>query len=257
MEPVRPVNAPAAGGRAISSSPVDDPAPRPRPAWRTIAGRVVDLEPLDADRHAADLWDAAREEDAGGEEIRHASWTWLPYGPFADAATMTIWIGRRAGGNDPLFFAVREKAAGRVSGFVALLNIRPQDAVLEIGHIWLAPRLQRTTAATEAIALMLRHGFDDLGYRRIEWKCNACNIPSRNAALRFGFVFEGVFFRHMIVKGHNRDTAWYSLLADEWPARRAALDAWLRPENFDAHGRQRTRLARAEDPGRRPADTRS
>ncbi|MFO1153980.1 MAG: GNAT family protein [Rhodospirillales bacterium] len=211
-----------------------------------MAGRYVDLEPLDAVRHGADLWQAAEEEGASG-----ASWAWLPYGPFPDAPALTAWIGQAAGSSDPLFYAVRERAPARVSGFVSLLNIRPGDAVLEIGHIWLAPRLQRTTAATEAIALLLRHGFDDLGYRRIEWKCNACNLASRHAALRFGFVFEGIFFRHMIVKGRNRDTAWFSILADEWPERRAALDAWLQPENFDADGRQRVPLRRQEERGER------
>jgi RimJ/RimL family protein N-acetyltransferase len=226
--------------RTISTAAVDDPNPRQRPRLRALAGHFAELEPLDAGRHGGDLWEAADEEDAG-----RASWTWLPYGPFADAEALSAWIAERTKGDDPLFYAVRERAHGRASGFVALLNIRPKDAVLEIGHIWLAPRLQRTTAATEAIALLLGHAFDDLAYRRIEWKCNACNIASRNAALRLGFVFEGVFFHHMIVKGCNRDTAWYSLLAEEWPSRRSALASWLAPENFDALGRQRAPLARA------------
>jgi RimJ/RimL family protein N-acetyltransferase len=230
----------AGAGRIVTAADVDDPTPRRRPARHKLTGIFVDLEPLDAERHARELWEAAEEEDAS-----RASWTWLPYGPFADAAALAAWIAGRTAGNDPLLYAVRERVHARASGFVGLLNIRPKDAVLEIGHIWLAPRLQRTTAGSEAIALLLRHAFDDLAYRRVEWKCNACNAASRNAALRFGFVYEGVFFRHMIVKGRNRDTAWYSLLAEEWPARRAALAAWLAPGNFDAHGRQRSPLARA------------
>jgi RimJ/RimL family protein N-acetyltransferase len=230
----------AGGVRIVSAAAVDDPTPRRRPLRRTLTGRFADLEPLDAERHGGDLWEAAEEGEAG-----RASWTWLPYGPFADAPALSAWIGGRTQGDDPLLYAIRERAHGRVSGFVGLLNIRPKDAVLEIGHIWLAPRLQRTTAATEAIGLLLGHIFDDLAYRRVEWKCNACNLASRAAALRLGFVFEGVFFRHMIVTGCNRDTAWYSLLAEEWPPRRAALASWLAPENFDADGRQRAPLPRA------------
>ena len=244
MEPLRAVRGGEDIGRAVSDAAVDDPHPRRRPARQRLTGSFVELEPLDAARHGADLCEAADEEDAP-----RASWTWLPYGPFVDAAAFTAWLARRAAGDDPLFFAVRERAQGRASGFVSFLNIRPADAVLEIGHIWLAPRQQRTTAATEAIALLLRHAFDDLDYRRVEWKCNACNGASRRAALRFGFVFEGVFFRHMIVKRRNRDTAWFSLLAEEWPARRAALESWLAPENFDASGRQRSPLARLEGEG--------
>ena len=240
MEPLRAVSTAAGPGRTVSTAAVDDPKPRHRPERRALAGSFVELEPLDAGRHARDLWEAADEEDAC-----RGSWTWLPYGPFADAAAFASWLARRAAGDDPLFFAVRVRAQARASGFLSFLNIRPKDAVIEIGHIWLAPRLQRTTAASEAIALLLRHAFDDLGYRRVEWKCNACNAASRQAALRFGFVFEGVFFRHMIVKGRSRDTAWFSLLAEEWPERRAAFASWLAPENFDARGRQRSPLARS------------
>ena len=144
--------------------------------------------------------------------------------------------------DDPLFFAIIEQASGKASGMASYLNIVPDMGCIEIGHIWFAPPLQKTRAATEAIFLMMRHVFDDLGYRRLEWKCNALNEASMRAARRFGFTYEGTFRQHMVVKGRNRDTAWFALLDREWPAVRAAFERWLAPENFDGQGRQRMSL---------------
>lgn len=225
VEPLRPLSTAAV-----------EPVPSGRLPLRSgLSGHWASLEPLDPARHGEALFAAAGDA---------AIWTWLPYGPFADRQAFSSWLGDCAGVADPLFFAIRENASARVSGMLSFLNIRPRDGVVELGHIWFSPALQRTAAATDALTLPLRHAFDDLGYRRLEWKCNAANVPSRRAAERLGFRFEGIFYRHMIVKGCNRDTAWFSLLADEWPARRAALDAWLDPVNFDAAGRQRQPLRR-------------
>jgi RimJ/RimL family protein N-acetyltransferase len=205
------------------------------PGRETLAGRHVRLEPLDADRHAGDLLAAA----AGDPEL----WTYLPYGPFADREAMHAHLAAQARSEDPLFFAVVDARSGRAVGVVSYLRIEPAHGVIEIGHIWFGAPLQRTPGATEAIYLLARHAFDDLGNRRLEWKCDNANARSRRAAERFGFTFEGVFRQHMLVKGRNRDTAWYALLDGEWPAARAAFEAWLDRANFDADGRQRRALA--------------
>jgi RimJ/RimL family protein N-acetyltransferase len=167
----------------------------------------------------------------------------MAYGPFESQAVFTAWLDERAASKDPVFYAVIDRAAGAARGMMSYLRIEPEHRVIEIGHIWFAPVLQRTRQATEAIYLMARHAFDDLGYRRLEWKCNALNAASRRAAERFGFTFEGIFRQHMIVKGGNRDTAWYSIIDGEWPIRRAAFEDWLSPENFDSSGRQRRSLS--------------
>jgi RimJ/RimL family protein N-acetyltransferase len=211
--------------------------PATPPAHRPLPGTRVRLEPLDPEGHAEDLLAAA-----GGDP---RLWDYLPYGPFGDAAELRAWLAERAASTDPLFLAILDNATGRASGVVSYLRIEPEHRCIEIGHIWFGAPLQRTPAATETIYLLARHAFDDLGNRRLEWKCDAANARSRRAAERFGFTFEGVFRQHMIVKGHNRDTAWFSLLDSEWPAARAAFEAWLRPENFDADGRQRRPLAGA------------
>ena len=211
--------------------------PAAAPAHRPLIGTRVRLEPLDPDRHAADLLAAA-----GGDP---RLWDYLPYGPFADAAELRAWLAERATSTDPLFLAVVDTETGRASGVVSYLRIEPEHGCIEIGHIWFGAGLQRTPAATETVYLLARHAFDDLGHRRLEWKCDAANARSRRAAERFGFTFEGVFRQHMIVKGRNRDTAWFALLDSEWPAARAAFEAWLSPENFDADGRQRSPLAAA------------
>jgi RimJ/RimL family protein N-acetyltransferase len=209
--------------------------PARRPTHRALTGERVRLEPLDPERHAEDLLAAAQ----GDPQL----WRYLPYGPFAGVAELRSWLAEHAPSADPLFLAVVDTATGRAGGVVSYLRVEPVHGCIEIGHIWFGAQLQRTPAATETIYLLARHAFDDLGHRRLEWKCDAANARSRRAAERFGFTFEGVFRQHMIVKGRNRDTAWFSLLDGEWPAARAAFEAWLAPANFDADGRQRHSLA--------------
>jgi RimJ/RimL family protein N-acetyltransferase len=213
------------------------PARRPDPG-ATLAGARVRLEPLDVPRHADDLFAAAQ-----GDGADPRLWEYLAYGPFADAAAFRAHLAAQEGSTDPLFYAVVDLATGRAAGVVSLLRIEPDHGAIEIGHVWFGGPLQRTPQATEAIHLLARHAFDDLGNRRLEWKCDAANARSRAAAERFGFTFEGVFRQHMVVNGRNRDTAWFSILDGEWPAVNAAFTAWLAPENFDAAGRQRRALA--------------
>ncbi len=157
----------------------------------------------------------------------------MGYGPFADFASFETWLVERAASKDPLFYAVMDFATGRAAGMASYLRMAPADGVIETGHIWFTPLLQRTRQATEAIFLMARYAFDTLGNRRFEWKCNARNAPSRRAAQRFGFTFEGIFRQHMVIKGRNRDTAWYAMTDREWPGIKAAFEAWLDPANFD------------------------
>jgi RimJ/RimL family protein N-acetyltransferase len=223
---------------AAIGPPVDPPPSGRAPERRVFEGAQVRLEPVEVAAHGDSLYRLShgRPEDA-------ALWTYLPYGPFADEGAFERWLDERAASQDPLFFAVVERGSGAASGMASYLNIVPANGCIEIGHIWFAPPLQRTRAATEAIFLMMRHVFDDLAYRRLEWKCDALNEASRRAARRFGFTYEGTFRQHMVVKGRNRDTAWFSLLDREWPAVRAAFERWLSPHNFDADGRQRTSLS--------------
>jgi RimJ/RimL family protein N-acetyltransferase len=202
-----------------------------------LRGRHVLLRPVDPGADAGSLYRASHPPE-GDERI----WAYLPYGPHESVAALAAWLREAALSEDPLFFAIAPLPAEEPLGIAAYLRITPEQGVIEIGHIWFGTPLQRTVAATEAIFLLARHAFDDLGYRRLEWKCNALNAASRGAAERFGFRFEGVFRRHMVVKGRNRDTAWYSIVDDEWPAIRAAFDTWLAPENFGSDGEQRTSL---------------
>jgi RimJ/RimL family protein N-acetyltransferase len=211
--------------------------PARRPARTTLSGRWVSLAPLDPAIHADALFEAAN----GGDKDR--VWTYLFDGPYADRAAFRAAIEAKAASEDPLFFAILDQASGRPLGYQTFLRIEPQHRVIEVGNILYTPAMQRSIGATEAQYLFARHVFDDLGYRRYEWKCNALNAPSRRAALRYGFSFEGVFRQHMIVKGRNRDTAWYAMLDTEWPARKAAFEQWLAPGNFDASGRQRIALS--------------
>jgi RimJ/RimL family protein N-acetyltransferase len=196
----------------------------------------VTLRPVVPAEDAASLYQISHPPD-GDPEI----WTYLPYGPFADAAAYRNWLAAHAGAVDPRFFTV--VAAGTQAGVVSLLAIEPAHGTIEIGHVWFGPALQRTPAATEAIFLLARYAFDELGYRRLEWKCNALNAASRRAAERFGFRYEGTFAQHRVYKGRNRDTAWFAITDGRWPRLRAAFVAWLAPENFDAAGRQRQSLA--------------
>jgi RimJ/RimL family protein N-acetyltransferase len=200
-----------------------------------IVGESVTLEPLDASRHASRLYAAI----AGADHL----WEFLPYGPFDSERSFTVWLAANAASADPLFYAIVDPASGEPLGVGSYLRIAPEHGVIEIGHLLFTPRLQRTRQATEAIYLWSRNAFADLGNRRLEWKCNALNVPSRRAAERFGFTFEGVFRQHMVVKGRNRDSAWYSITDGEWPARRTAFEAWLSPDNFDSEGMQRHSLA--------------
>ena len=193
------------------------------------------LEPLDAARHGDDLF----RNSAGAD----STWDYLAYGPFASHDEFVHWLESRQPLDDPLTFAITDRTSGEARGLESLMRIDAPNGVIEIGHIWLSPRLQRTRHATEAIYLLSRYIFDELGYRRYEWKCDALNQSSRRAAERYGFVFEGIFRQHMVIKDRNRDTAWYSILDGEWPSRRAAFESWLRPENFDDGGDQRRSLS--------------
>lgn len=213
--------------------------PRSRPQRTALEGRYVRLEPLDAALHGDDLFAAGAGDDAP------ALWRYLAEHPITQRRDFDGWIEKASASPDPLFFAAIDKGTGRTEGRLALMRIDPAHGVIETGNILFGPRLARMRAATEAIYLQARHVFEDLGYRRFEWKCNADNAPSRRAALRFGFSFEGIFRQHMVVKGENRDTAWYAMLDHEWPKLRQAYDAWLDPMNFDENDLQRTSLAAA------------
>ena len=210
--------------------------PRPRPGRVTLEGRYCRLEPLDPAKHGDAMFDASMGPDA--ERL----FRYLFDSP-QDRASYEGWLERSARSEDPLFFAVIDRATGRAEGRQTLMRITPEHGVIEIGNILWGPRIARTRVATEAFFLHARYIFEELGYRRFEWKCNNANEPSRRAAARFGFTFEGVFRQAMVVKGRNRDTAWFSILDDEWPRLAAAYDRWLAPGNFDEEGVQRSGLA--------------
>jgi RimJ/RimL family protein N-acetyltransferase len=208
--------------------------PAPLPRREPLYGRHVMLEPLDAELHTADLWQAVH----GHDEV----WTYLADGPYHDEGALRRAVEEKQVSTNAVFFGLLTEVNGCTEGYASYMRMDPANGVIEVGNILMAPSLQRTTAATEAMYLMARHVFEDLGYRRYEWKCNAANAPSRRAALRLGFTFEGIFRQHMIVKCQNRDTAWFSMLDSEWPARKAAFEAWLDPANFDDAGKQRKSL---------------
>ena len=216
---------------------MSQPKPAQAPSRTVLAGRYVRLEPL-APSHAAELYRASTPPDAAER------FAYLFEAPPASAAAMQAWVDTAAAATDPLMFAVIDQASGDIRGRQALMRIVPEHGVIEIGSIYWGPGLAQTRGATEALYLFARHIFDDLSYRRFEWKCNNRNEPSKRAAARFGFTFEGVFRQHMIIKGENRDTAWFSMLDTEWPARKAAFEAFLDPTNFDADGGQISPLAR-------------
>lgn len=220
---------------AFVDAPLDC-APGKRPQRTTLDGRVVSIVPLDPVGHASTLYEATRGKENAG------LWRYLFEGPFASRAEFDSHVRQKASLDDPLAFAIIERSSGEAVGWASYMRIEPAHRVIEVGSILYSPRLQRTVGATEAMYLMARHVFEDLGYRRYEWKCNALNAPSRSAALRLGFTFEGIFRQHMIIKRQNRDTAWFSMLDSEWPKRKAAFERWLDPVNFDESGRQKISL---------------
>jgi RimJ/RimL family protein N-acetyltransferase len=209
-----------------------DATPAQRPSTVTLEGRYGHVERL-SQHHDAALWNAVK----GHDHI----WTYMSYGPLADFAAFSKWLAGRVKLDDPYSYAIIDRS-GQAVGIATLMEIRPAMRVVEVGNILYSPSLQRTPLGTEAQFLLARYAFETLGYRRYEWKCNALNAPSRRAAFRYGFVFEGILRQHMIVKGKSRDTAYFSLLDSEWPARKAAFERWLAPQNFDAEGRQKTSL---------------
>ena len=210
--------------------------PRERPTRKVMEGRYVRLEPLDAARHGDGLYEATATPD-GEERFR-----WLYDEVPGSRADFQSWLDKAAATEDPLHFAVIDRASDRISGRQTFMRMDPANGVVEIGNILWNPPVARSPAATEAQFLFARHVFDDLGYRRYEWKCNNSNAPSKRAAERFGFQFEGVFRKHLIVKGRNRDTAWFAMVDDDWPLVRQAFEEWLDPANFDSEGRQKRRL---------------
>lgn len=204
----------------------------PRPDAETLPGRYCTLEHLDADRHADSLYDAY----AVAQDDR--DWTYLPYGPFRDRAAYRAWAHDAAQSADPLHYAVVDRTTGRVSGTLALMRHDPGNGVIEVGNVVFSRGMQRTPMSTEAQFLLMRYVFDDLGYRRYEWKCDSLNTPSCRAAERLGFAYEGTFRQAVVYKGRNRDTAWYAIVDGDWPRIRAAYEAWLAPTNFTGDGRQ-------------------
>lgn len=210
------------------------------PARVPLEGREVRLEPLNVDAHADDLFEASH-----GTETARRIWDYLTMGPYPSSEDYRAEIRAQAIAFDPVFYAVILKHSGRAAGQMSYLDINAVHGSIEIGHIWFSPELQGSRAGLEALYLTMRHAFDDLGYRRLQWRCNALNKKSRKMALRLGFVFEGIFYNHMVAKGRNRDTAWYSIAEEEWPARRDLIEAWLGVENFDDDGRPRISLAEA------------
>ena len=221
--------------------PIGVPLPgwiaRPHPPRTAMAGHFCTVEPLDPARHAADLHAAYLLDKEG------RNWTYLPYGPFARFDDYRAWLERACLGDDPLVHAIIERHSGRAAGVAGLMRIDPAAGVIEVGGINYATPLQRTPAATEAMYLLMRRVFDELGYRRYEWKCDSLNAPSRAAALRLGFRYEGMFRQATVTKMRNRDTCWFSILDSEWPALKQAFERWLDPSNFDTAGRQRQSLS--------------
>jgi RimJ/RimL family protein N-acetyltransferase len=216
---------------------VDPKPPGSRPDRRPLHGRFMLLVPVSALEHGRDLYDSFHDADPHGHV-----WTYMPYGPWENFEVFEAWLKEREASRDPWFYAFVRRDTGKACGMGAFMRCDAPNGVIEIGHIWMSPGLQRTREATESIFLMIRHCFDDLGVRRLEWKCAALNAPSRAAAERFGFSFEGIFRQHLIVKGRNRDTAWFAMLDKDWPRIHAAFEAWLKPGNFDARGHQKAKL---------------
>ena len=210
----------------------------PAPSAQLLEGRFIRLEKLDPARHAEGLFNALQ-----GPGADPKLWDYLPYGPFPERSVFNDWLNNHAANSDPYFFAVIDRLSGDVQGILSLMSIVPAQGRIEIGHVTFGAPMQRSPKSTEAVYLLAKESFA-MGYRRLEWKCNNGNARSKYAAERLGFSFEGVFRQHMVVKGQNRDTAWYSMLDGEWPARKEAFEKWLDPANFSAEGRQRSPLSR-------------
>ena len=216
---------------------VDDWHSPPQPPQSPASGRLCCIEPFDPGSHAHELYEAFQ------KDVDRHNWTYLPYGPFDSFGAFDSWARESCRGDVPLFHAVIDLATGRAVGLASYLRINPKDGVIEVGHIHFSPLLQKTMLATEAMFLMMKRVFDELGYRRYEWKCDALNAPSRRAAERLGFSFEGVFRQATMYKNRNRDTAWYAIIDTDWPGIRVGYEAWLDPGNFDAQGRQKRSLS--------------
>ena len=215
--------------------PIVDPLPVGNaPDLRPLHGRWIGLEHVSAARHGADLFAAMAGDDG--------LWTYMGYGPWQTFEAFEEWLKGREASRDPWFHAFIRRDTGKAVGMGSFMRCDAPNGVIEIGHIWMSPALQKTREATEAIYLMIRHCFDDLGVRRLEWKCDALNAASRRAGERFGFMFEGIFRQHMIVKGRNRDTAWFAMLDKDWHRVRDGFEAWLNPDNFEAQGGQKAKL---------------
>ncbi len=223
LPPDRPLGAPV------------DAAPARRPSPTTLIGRYATLVPLDPDAHGQPLYEAIR----GRDEV----WLYLFEAPPDSRAAFDALLRRKAAMADRVYLTVMDHTLGQAAGYASYLRIDEAHRSVEVGDILFTPAIQRTRRATEAMYLMAKHAFEDLRYRRYEWKCNNLNAPSKRAAQRLGFAFEGIFRQHMIVKGRNRDTAWFAMVDADWPARRAAFERWLDPANFDAAGRQRVSLS--------------
>ena len=224
--------------------PLSGWTPRPIPPRKFLDGRYARLEPLDPKKHGDDLVAAFRTTDPN-------SWTYLFHGPFADDAGLRQWLADSATTTGNVCYAIVDLATGRAAGIASYMRMDPANGVIEVGSIHYSDTLKQTRASTEAMFLMMRHVFDDLGYRRFEWKCNSFNAPSRRTALRLGFQFEGIFRNHMIVKGHSRDTAWFAITDQDWPKLKSAYEKWLAPENFDSAGKQRVSLSSLIESGAR------
>ena len=211
--------------------------PVPRPPRTAMDGRRCRVEPIDPARHGDDLFAAFAADRDGG------TFTYLGAGPFADRAAFDAWMAKTCLGDDPLFHAIVDQASGRALGVASYMRIDPAVGVIEVGHINFSLAMQRSALATEAMYLMMRRVFEELGYRRYEWKCDSLNAPSRRAAERLGFTYEGLFRQATVYRGRSRDTAWFSMLDREWPSLRSAYEVWLAETNFDAAGHQRVALA--------------
>lgn len=217
--------------------PVEDWSPRPRPPRETMLGQYCRLEPFSAEKHYLQLFNAY------SHDLDARNWTYLPYGPFTSADDFKLWCQEQCTGDDPFFHTVIDQTTNTPTGLASYLRIAPQVGSIEVGHIHFSPQMQGTRIATESMYLMMRRVFDELGYRRYEWKCNALNTPSCRAAERLGFQFEGIFRQAALSRQQNRDTAWFAIIDEDWPRLRAGFEQWLLEDNFDTTGRQVRTLA--------------